>query len=321
MSAKPILKKRQRCIQVIENKFRAILSFLIQKFSLLLPEMPVRPILISGTHRGGTTFVGTILAQSSDLRYVYEPLSPWFDDLSRDSHCSICGLDLNTWYPYIFPGNEQPYRTHFKHFNNAKWLMGKQPLYKDPLSPFAAEWIYKTYNARVVFIMRNPLALVASCKQLNWGVPFERLAHQNELLNSYLPRYKKQAREFAQGKHPKLEETVLLYNMVYEKAYELSQKYPDWIFVKHEDMSSNPQTEFRKLFKQLGLDYARSVEAKITELTNNGNQVEGDERQIHSLHRKSQDVTELWRRRLTKDEIAYVKKECRRVAGLHGYSL
>jgi hypothetical protein len=61
----------------------------------------------------------------------------------------------------------------------------------------------------VVFILRNPLALVASCKQVDWGVPFDRLAHQDELLNAYVPNYKKQAKEYAKGKHTKLEETVL----------------------------------------------------------------------------------------------------------------
>jgi hypothetical protein len=306
---------------MIENKFRAILNYLMQKFSLTLPEMAARPILISGTHRGGTTFIGTILAQADELRYVYEPLSPWFDDLSRDTHCPICGLDLNTWYPYIYEGNEQRYRTHFKHFNNSKRLMGKQPLYKDPLSPFAAEWIHTTYNAQVVFILRNPLALVASCKQVDWGVPFERLAHQDELLNSYLPHYKKLAQEYAKGKHTKLEETALLYNMVYEKAYELSQKYPDWIFIKHEDISTNPQEEFRSLFEKLGLNYSAHVEAKVDELTSAKNTADSDKGRIHSLHRKSKDVTELWKKRLTKDEIDYVTKTCKKVAALHGYKL
>ncbi|QQS27319.1 sulfotransferase domain-containing protein [bacterium] len=306
---------------MIENKFRSILYYVMQKFSLILPEMEVRPILISGTHRGGTTFVGTILAQANELRYVYEPLSPWFDDLSRDTYCPICGLNLNTWYPYIYEGNEKPYRTHFKHFNNSKRLMGKQPLYKDPLSPFAAEWLYKAYDTQVIFLLRNPLALVASCKQVDWGVPFDRLAHQNELLNTYLPQYKKEAKEFAKGNHTKLEETALLYNMVYEKAYELSQKYPDWIFIKHEDISSNPEQEFKQLFKRLGLEYSTTVKAKVDELTNAKNKAEGKDTKIHSIHRKSKDLTELWKKRLTKTEIDYVTKTCKRVAGLHGYDL
>lgn len=306
---------------MIENKFRAILHYIVQKFSMALPEIDAQPILISGTHRGGTTFIGTILAQADELRYVYEPLSPWFDDLSRDTYCPICGLDLNTWYPYIYEGNEKPYRTHFKHFNNSKRLMGKQPLYKDPLSPFAAEWIHTAYNAKVVFILRNPLALVASCKQVDWGVPFDRLAHQDELLNAYVPNYKKQAKEYAKGKHTKLEETTLLYNMVYEKAHELSQKYPDWIFIKHEDISTNPQEEFRTLFDKLGLDYSQKVEAKVNELTNAKNKADSGKERIHSLHRKSKDVAELWKKRLTKEEIAYVTKTCKKVAALHGYTL
>jgi hypothetical protein len=189
------------------------------------------------------------------------------------------------------------------------------------LSPFAAEWIHTKYNAKVVFILRNPLALVASCKQVDWGVPFDRLAHQDELLNAYVPSYKKQAKEYAKGKHTKLEETTLLYNMVYEKAYELSQKYPDWIFIKHEDISTNPQEEFRTLFDKLGLDYSQKVEAKVNELTNAKNKAESGKERIHSLHRKSKDVTELWKKRLTKEEIAYVTKSCKKVAALHGYIL
>jgi hypothetical protein len=55
---------------MIENKFRAILHYIVQKFSMALPEIDAQPILISGTHRGGTTFIGTILAQANELRYV-----------------------------------------------------------------------------------------------------------------------------------------------------------------------------------------------------------------------------------------------------------
>jgi phage I-like protein len=109
--------------------------------------------------------------------------------------------------------------------------------------------------------------------------------------------------------------------MVYEKAHELSQKYPDWIFIKHEDISTNPQEEFRTLFDKLGLDYSQKVEAKVNELTNAKNKADSGKERIHSLHRKSKDVAELWKKRLTKEEIAYVTKTCKKVAALHGYTL
>ena len=136
-----------------------------------------------------------------------------------------------------------------------------------------------------------------------------------------MPNYKKQAKEYAKGKHTKLEETVLLYNMVYEKAHELSQKYPDWIFIKHEDISTNPQEEFRTLLDKLDLDYSDRVAAKVDELTSPKNKADSDKGRIHSLHRKSKDVTELWKKRLTKEEISYVTKTCKKVAALHGYIL
>lgn len=299
---------------------RHIAYTLAQKAGLYLPSRPSHPVIVTGTHRGGSTFIGTVMAEDDDLRWVYEPLAPDFDNLGVPKNCEICGLDISYVYQFLNPnGARKDQKAHFKHYINSKALLGKDALFKAPECPFATEWLAKTYNARVLFMVRSPLSFVASCKKQGWGVDFNDLLKQKELVDEYVPKYKEQMKELTQlKKRDFLKENTLLWNIVYDKLIELEKQYPEWVVYRLEDLTNEPEKGFKDIFKRLGLNYNQKVAAKVEELTNANNKAETTAGVVHSLHRDSKKNANLWKDRLTTKEVEYVLKHTQEV-GKHYY--
>ena len=60
------------------------------------------PILVTGAHRTGTTWVGKMLAASRQAAYLSEPLNLWHRP-------GVLRTPLQHWYTYICAENEQAY--------------------------------------------------------------------------------------------------------------------------------------------------------------------------------------------------------------------
>src|SRR5258707_7647151 len=61
-----------------------------------------RPILVSGSHRSGTTWVGKMIAASPAVGYIHEPFNP----LHRPG---ICTAKFPQWFFYVSEENEAPF--------------------------------------------------------------------------------------------------------------------------------------------------------------------------------------------------------------------
>ena len=121
-----------------------------------------RPILVTGAHRSGTTWVGKMLAASPQIAYISEPLNV----LHR---LGVLRTSVAHWYTYICYANEDLYlpalndtlafRYHplaeiqslrsrkdigrmFRDWNifTQGRLFKRQPLLKDPFAVFSAPW-------------------------------------------------------------------------------------------------------------------------------------------------------------------------------------
>ena len=66
----------------------------------------LNPILVTGTHRSGTTWVGKMLAADSSTAYISEPLNV----LHRPG---VLRAKVDHWYQYICEENEHEYLPAF----------------------------------------------------------------------------------------------------------------------------------------------------------------------------------------------------------------
>lgn len=146
-------------------------------------------ILITGTHRSGTTWVGRMLAQHKKLVYIQEPFNP------STPRC-VMGYSVPYYYQYIksLPENEiekleqalremlqfrycgvaNNYRLHYAvRVGFKKWILNyknrkKQliPLVKDPLALLSADFLYHRFQCKPICMIRHPLGFCSSLKKL-----------------------------------------------------------------------------------------------------------------------------------------------------------
>ena len=295
-----------------------------------MEEHELRPILVTGAHRSGTTWIGKMLALDPSAAYISEPLNVWHRP-------GVFRVPVNHWYQYICEDNESEFLPAFNELLEFEYHLwkeirsirslkdflrmgrdfrifyygleeGRRALVKDPFAVFSATWFVQKLNFKVVISVRHPLAFVSSLKRLNWSFDFQDLLNQPLLMRDHLEPYRSQM-ESAQSKDV-IEQGALLWRMIYkavhtERARSLN---PDFIIVRHEDLSHDPVTGFSNLFQVLGLDYTHHVEKAILDSSSSENPMELSRKKVHDVRLDSRANVSNWKKRLTEEEIKRVRE-------------
>ena len=98
-------------------------------------------------------------------------------------------------------------------------------------------------------------------------------------------------------------QSALLWNLIYRSVHTTLQRNPDFLAVRHEDVSLDPVGKYRDLYKSLDLDFTPRVEKIILNASSSDNPAEPSRRNIHSVKLDSRSNIENWKKRLTDDEI------------------
>ncbi|MDX2361734.1 MAG: sulfotransferase [Crocinitomicaceae bacterium] len=288
-----------------------------------------RPILVTGSHRSGSTWVGKIISESKDVQYIHEPFNkditrfnaPFKEQLKYVSEHSTENEQKNV-EKYMNSFSRFPSRIAFSRFLNTKsvydlyfnlWDVGdlnrrflKRPLFKDPIALLSAEWLYQKYNCDVVIIIRHPAAFVASLSVKNWKFDFNNLLDQKTLKQSCIGKYWDDIEKYAKDQPNLIHQGILLWNILYSMIHDYQKKYGDnWIFVRHEDLSLSPTKEFKKIFATLNLDFTSRVKKTIIASSTATNE--------NDSMRDSAKNIKTWKNRLTDEEITRVKEGTREV--------
>jgi uncharacterized pyridoxamine 5'-phosphate oxidase family protein len=281
--------------------------------------MPHRKlILVTGAHRSGSTWVGQTLSESKSVRYIHEPfnideprihpLKHWFEYVGekdpQNRQKSIYKY-LDELLDFNLSGIKKDFlmirgpKDALRFVKDLVERINKRPLIKDPLAIMSADWIYKKFHANVLIILRHPAAFVASVKVKKWYHPFEHFSDQEKLMQLLTP-YAKTIQEYQKTKPDLIDQGILLWNVIYYRVSQFQQKYPDWLYIRHEDLSRNPVDEFKKIFKKLHLQFDEQVKKKIIESTS--------AKEEDHLKRDSKKNISSWKKRLTEEEIDRIKK-------------
>lgn len=291
---------------------RYLRSVAINKASLRLPDLSAQqPILITGSHRSGTTIIGTLLAQSNDVRYIYEPLNPKdgvYMDKENEGSCKVCGTFVPTYFLKVTASNQDEYIPHLKHLMNAKVLLGKRPLLKSPFTMFAAEWLASRYQTKNIVLIRSPLGFVSSLKKMNWDEEIDGLVKQPELLNNELKAYKKDILKYTnRDKYTIIDRGAIMWKALYAHAAKLQKDHPDWLFIRLEDFQHNPVETMQKIYEYVDLEFSDAIQQKTIYMTSSKNPTESSIPKVHSIERNAKKAAQTWKGRLTKEEIASIR--------------
>jgi len=299
------------------------------------------PILVTGAHRSGTTWVGKMIAASRRVAYISEPLNVWHRP-------GVLRAPVRHWYTYICDRNEAlylpalqetlAYRYHpwlelrslrsrkdalrmsrdFAIFMTGRFLR-RRPLLKDPFAVFSAPWFYERLGCQVVISVRHPAAFTSSLKRLGWDFDFADLLAQPLLMQDWLEPYRQQMQDLQRRPADVVEGGALLWRMIYQTVDEYSRRFPEFHIVRHEDLSRQPVPGFQELYHSLGLPFDERVKARIRQSSSAENPKEISKQAVHAVQLDSRANLDNWKRRLTGAEIERVRTITRGVAE-HYYS-
>jgi hypothetical protein len=282
-----------------------------------------RPILVTGSHRSGTTWVGRMLTLSSGLAYIHEPFNVgrwpgWLRSRPPFWYLYVCEENQRTYRPLVedvlrfrYPirnivaARRAPQIGHML----AEWsrslsyrARGMRPLLKDPIALMSAEWLDRNFGAEVLVMVRHPAAFAGSLKRLSWEFDFNHWAEQSLFLRDLAGPYEHQIREYASHGRDLIDQAVLLWNVIHHIIRGYRQRHPEWIFLRHEDLAEQRVEGFRKLYARLELPWSDGIESAVARSSTGPWYGEAPRMRRRRVHEDSPSGRWTWVRRLSPEE-------------------
>jgi hypothetical protein len=290
-----------------------------------------RPILVTGAHRSGTGWLGSMIAASPSppVAYLWEP----FSILHRPG---ICDARFETWFPYVCPANGSTYldpiadmlafryktmaelrsvrslkdavrllrdRRDFRRYRRR----GARPLLKDPIAVFSAEWLCDSFGMDALVLIRHPAAFANSITSRRLRHPFGDFLAQPLLMRDLLGSFEDQIRRFAAEEQPLLDQAILLWRIIHHVILTYRDRRPEWMFLRLEDIARDPLARFQEIYARLGQVFDEEVAAVIDEHSGASNPAESMDPADH--HRNSGKSVTTWKAHLSGDEVRRIREE------------
>jgi len=304
-------------------------------FQLKSIDDDMKPILITGAHRTGTTWTGKMLALDPGVTYVSEPLH--FDH-SR----GVLSQPVESWYSYICDDNGAQFENAFRNtiqFKYQLWMaiqhsrnwravgkvirdfpvfltshvLKRRALLKDPFAVLSVPWFISTLDAQVVIMVRHPIPFVSSLKRLGWSFNFNHLLNQPLLMRDHLEPFRSDMVQSKKDEQDIVGQGILLWRMIYTLVHQYKTQGYDIQLIRHEYLSQRPLPIFEELFQKLGMVFSHKIEEKIIISTQTSNPNEVAVYDEHAVKLNSLANLRNWKKRLTDLEITRIDTDTRDV--------
>ncbi len=287
------------------------------------------PILVTGAHRTGTSWVGKMLCASGEAAYISEPLNVWH-------RRGVFRTPVQHWYTYICTDNEDHYLPAYQQLLSFRYhwwdemcslrsrkdilrmlrdggiflrgrIFHQKPLLKDPFAVFSIPWFMDRLGCRVVVTVRHPVAFASSLKRLGWQFDLTDLLAQPLLLRDGLEIFRPDMEKFLETPTDIIGQAALLWRMIYGWIVTLQSRGYPLIVVRHEDLSWQPIEGFRQLYRQLDLRYTEKAQRAVVESSSAENPKELSREKRHSVRLDSRSNLVNWRKRLSEEEVERIR--------------
>ena len=291
-------------------------------------DLRIRPILVTGSHRSGSTWVGRMISLSPSIGYIREPFNLYHRP-------GVCSARFDCWFPYICNENASTYLTDIKNCIEFRYRLKneiaairtvrdvarlvrdwpyfllnrafkKRALLRDPIALFSAPWLAETFNMDVVVLLRHPAAFAGSLKKVGWKHPFDHFLKQHLLMKHHLQEFESRIGSIINSGADIIDQAILLWNIIHYMILKFKGDYPNWIFVRHEDLSMNPVSSFSEIFRKIEVNYTNSIQNQLTKFSTEKktNKI----RYLGHIMRNSHSNIKSWFHRLSDDEISRIRE-------------
>jgi len=280
-------------------------------------------ILVTGSHRSGSTWTGMVLASGGEVLYIQEP----FNVLHKKRY----ETPVKYWFEYLdksdSPARQAAFKTYLRRFINFDFFRLKEDLkntknitqyprtvygafrknrlrrklIKDPLAVFSAEWLAAHFDMDVVVLVRHPAAFAESIQARDMRHDFRHFLEQEKLMQKHLSPFKSDIEDFIQNPTRQadiFEHATLLWNIIHHQILYYKEKYPNWKFVRHEDLSRAPFETFGQLFDDLNLNFNEKAKRYLQDSTQSN--------ENSRLKRNSADNIFKWKKKLTQQQKHFI---------------
>ena len=303
---------------------------------LAIPDLPDRPILITGMPRSGTTWVGRVLCAGNGAGYLNEPFnlatSPgtmrvpvdhWFATVTVENEREIVrALEQLLRFEYPLGQELRRCRTYvdlldtFRTWRSFVRSRGLRPLVKEPHAVFSAEWFARRLGSDVVVTVRHPAAVVSSWKRLDWNFDFAHLLGQPALVRGLLSPFRSDMERALEPSHDVVDRAALLWHVIYRTVAGYRERFPSFHVVRQEDLSREPMEGYRALYEALALPLTREAENAIAAASGAANPKETSVEKPHETRLDSRANLTSWKRRLSDDEVDRIRNVTEETAAL-----
>lgn len=254
--------------------------------------MDHHPLLVTGLPRSGTSWTGKMLEASGEVVYINEPMS-----LSRPPGGSPGVLDapVRHRFQYVDPTDDAEFAAAFSdtlrlrfrpwaeiaairrpyHIaRGAKYaatftlgrLRGRRAMLDDPNAIFAARWLTERMGVRSVAVVRDPVGMIGSWRQLGWQPQLQPILDQPALLRDHLDADVPAMRDAVAG-GDWLDQMCCLWNVGNRFVDAARHDLAGFDAVRYEDLAAAPLDGFEQLYRRSGLGWTESARASIAAAT------------------------------------------------------
>ena len=222
-----------------------------------------RSILVAGTARSGTTWLGDLIASQIPCRILFEPFNP---DLVPEYHSF-------SYFQYMRPGSENPEfrafaRMVFTGEIRNRWvdhqnerIVSEYRLIKEIRANLALKWLHDNFpEIPIIFLMRHPCAVVSSRMELGWATDgdIQPFLSQSDLMVDYLCAHL----EFIRNAKTEEEKHAIILSI--SNLVPLKQFQPGELkIIYYEHLCTQPEIVLPAIFTSMGQRYEATVMDKI----------------------------------------------------------
>lgn len=250
------------------------------------------PLLVTGLPRSGTSWTGKMLEASGQVVYINEPMSP-----RRPPGGSPGVLDAQVDHrlQYIDPAEPRAWTSAFqatlelrfqamaeirsirRPYHAARAVKyatafavgrhrNRRAMLDDPNALFASRWLASAMGVGVVIVVRDPVGVIGSWRQLGWKPHLEDLLAQGALMRDHFA-HRRSDIERAEGSGNWLEQMCCLWNLGNEFVDVVRSEVDGVLVWRYEDLAFDPLQQFRSLYGQCGLDFSSGACDRINRAT------------------------------------------------------
>ncbi|PIW45394.1 MAG: hypothetical protein COW18_11690 [Zetaproteobacteria bacterium CG12_big_fil_rev_8_21_14_0_65_54_13] len=272
-----------------------------------------KPILVTGTHRSGTTWFGSMLA-ASGIWHVHEPFAPykglwheWFSyakaegsspEIDRLMRELLAGRHKEAlqmpWVDHaLMPLRLLPQPVH-------------RVLIKDPIACLMSEYLTRHFDMETFVLFRHPAAFVESVNRLGWpqcGGIDSFLANE-EIMGDFLHPFR-ELMESVSSDGEGVRSAAVMHGCLNRVLWDFVQRNDAMHSYLFEDLCELPMETFQQIFGVAGLSYGERIREKHLSMCF----ADTDSAyRTHEVRRSSNRQAHGWREHMSGEDMAIIRE-------------